>query len=158
METRGQIKLCIGETLPHEFLVVKKLPMDCEVLIGQDWLERFGYQFQIPELGITLPAYSEKIVRIPTTERGSRLAEPQELQENVLCASSIVECTDASFSCLIMNCNGTDQLLRKFPQTRKLPKLSCNFSKSGASNIHSLNQVLQTQLRLAHVKEGVNMR
>ena len=117
METRGQVKLCIGETLPHEFLVVKRLPMDCEVLIGQDWLERFGYQFQIRELGITLPAYSETIVRIPTTEKGSRLVESQELQENVFCASSTVECADASFSSLIMNCNDTDQLLRKFPQT-----------------------------------------
>ena len=95
METTVQVMLYIGETLPHEFLVVKKLPIDCEVLIGQDWLERFAYQFQIPELGITLAAYSETIVRITTTKKGNRLVESQELQENVYCASSIVECTDA---------------------------------------------------------------
>jgi len=43
--------------------------MNCDILIGQDWLETFGYQFEIPSLGITLPAYSENAVRIPTTEK-----------------------------------------------------------------------------------------
>jgi len=33
---KGQIDLCIGENSPHEFLVVENLPMDCEVLFGQD--------------------------------------------------------------------------------------------------------------------------
>ena len=28
MKTIGQVDLCIGETLPHEFLVVKLLPMN----------------------------------------------------------------------------------------------------------------------------------
>jgi hypothetical protein len=43
METKGQIELTLGETSPHEFTVISELPMDCELLIGQDWLERFGY-------------------------------------------------------------------------------------------------------------------
>ena len=81
MEANGYVELCIGETPSHEFLVVERLPMNCELLLGQDWLERFGYQFQIPDLGITLPAQSETFVRIPTTEQGSRLVEAQELQE-----------------------------------------------------------------------------
>ena len=41
--------------------------MNCEVPLRQDWLERFGYQFQLPSLGI-IPAYSETVVRVPTTE------------------------------------------------------------------------------------------
>ena len=57
MKTIRQVDLSIGETLPHEFLVVKSLPMNCDMLLGQDWLERFGYYFQIPSLGITHPAY-----------------------------------------------------------------------------------------------------
>jgi len=83
METNGYVDLCIGETAPHKFLVIEELPMDCEVLLGQDCLERFGCQIQIPSLGmnITLPAYSETVVRIPTTENGSRFIEEQELQE-----------------------------------------------------------------------------
>jgi hypothetical protein len=60
-------------------MVVNELPMDCDILIGQDWLERFGYQFQIPNLGTHLPACSETLVRIPTTEKGTRLTEAQEL-------------------------------------------------------------------------------
>jgi hypothetical protein len=81
METKGQVELRIGETSPHEFMVVEKLPVSCDILLGQDWLERFGYQFQIPDLGINLPAHSETLVRVPTTEKGSRLIESEELQE-----------------------------------------------------------------------------
>jgi len=86
METKGKVDLCIGETSLHEFMLVGDLPMKCDILLGQDWLERFGYQFQIPELGINLPAYSETLVRIPTTGKGSRLLEAEELQENIFCA------------------------------------------------------------------------
>jgi len=93
-------------------MLVKELPINCDILIGQDWLERFGYQFQIPSIGITLPAYSETVVRIPTTEKGSRLLEAQELQENIFCASSIVECVDSYFMCFIINCNPTDEVLK----------------------------------------------
>jgi hypothetical protein len=112
METKGQTELLLRGTSPHEFTVVNELPMGCDLLIGQDWLERFGYQFQIPSLGINLPTCSETLVRIPTTEKGSRLVEAQELQENVFCASGVVECVDSSFICLIVNCNTTDEVLK----------------------------------------------
>jgi hypothetical protein len=114
MATKGCVDLCIGETSPHKFLVVQELPMNCEVLLGQDWLERFGCRFKIPSVGvdIVLPAYSETLVRIPTTENGSRLVEAQELQKNVFCASGVVECTDSSFVCLIINSNPTNETLR----------------------------------------------
>ena len=72
LETKGQIDLRVGETSPHKFLLVNSLPMKCEILLGQDWLERFGYQFKIPYLGMNLPAYSETLVRIPTTEQDNR--------------------------------------------------------------------------------------
>jgi hypothetical protein len=154
VETKGQVELCIGETSPHKFLVVDILPINCDILLGQDWLERFGYQFQILSLGITLPAYSETLVRLPTTERGNRLVEAQELQENIFCASSVVECKDASFLCFIANLNSTDQILRQLPQTQDLPKLSGRSQKATNMDLHSRNQLLQTQLRLAHIKEG----
>jgi hypothetical protein len=70
MQTEGQVDLSVGETSPHEFMLVQELPMDCELVIGQDWLGRFGYQFSVPTLGINLPAYSETIVRIPTNVKG----------------------------------------------------------------------------------------
>jgi len=127
MEAKGKVDLGIGETSLHEFMLVSDLPMKCDILLGQDWLERFGYQFQIPELGINLPAYSETLVRIPTTEKGSRLLEAEELEENVFCSSGVVECVDNSFICLVINCNPTDKTLRKFPRTQELPKLSGKF-------------------------------
>ena len=102
-------------------------------------------------MDIILPAYSETLVRIPTTEKGSRLVEAQELQENIFCASSIVECIN-SFICLIINCNSTDESLRNFPQTQEFSKLSGEFSYT--RDWETRNQVLQMQLRLAHVKEG----
>jgi hypothetical protein len=34
METKGQTNLTIGETSPHEFTVVSKLPMECDILVG----------------------------------------------------------------------------------------------------------------------------
>jgi len=154
METKGQIELCIGETLPHTFLVVKSLPMNCDLLLGQDWLVRFGYQFQIPSLGITLPAYSETVVRVPTAEQGNRLVEAEELQDNIFCALSVVECKDSSFLCLVANLNSTHVTLKKFPRAQALPKLSGRFQDATSKGSHVRNQILQAQLRLAHIKEG----
>jgi hypothetical protein len=100
-------------------LLVGNLPMKCDILLGQNWLERFSYQFQITDLGIKLKAYSETLVRIPTTEKSRRLLETVELQENIFCASSAAECVDNSFICLRIYCNHTDKILRKFPRTQE---------------------------------------
>jgi hypothetical protein len=63
-----------------------------------------------------------------------------------------VECTDSSFVCLIINCNSTNETLRKFPQTQEFSKLSGRFDKVRTSELRK--QTLQAQLRLAHIKEG----
>ena len=149
LETKWQTDLRIGETSPHRFLVVNSLPMNCEILLG---LERFGYQFHIPSLGINLPAYSETLVRIPTTEQGNRLVEAQELQDNIFCASSVVECKDSSFLCSIINLNSTDETLKKFRRTQELSKLSDSFQDATNKESHTRKQMLQSQLRLAHIK------
>jgi hypothetical protein len=128
--------------------------MECDILLGQDWLERFGYHFQIPSLGISLPAYSETLVRVPTLERGSRMIEAQELQENVFCASGVVECTDSSFLCLVINCNPEDKVLKALPRTQDLPKLRGRFVGVNRKDQITRNHALRSQLRLAHVKEG----
>ena len=110
--------------------------------------------FSNTSLGITLPGYSETVVQIPTTKKRNRLVEEQELQENVFCASSIVECVDSSFICLIMNCNSTEEILKKFPQTQELLKLSGRFCDVKKREMQVRNQVLQAQLRLPHIKGG----
>ena len=76
MEINGQTKLSIAETSPHNFLVKEKLPMNYDLLLGQDSLERFGLNFQIPSLGINLPAYWETLVRIPKRKRESNSRSP----------------------------------------------------------------------------------
>ena len=157
VETMGYVNLSIGETTPYKFVVVEKLSFGCALLLGQDWLECFGCRLHIPsvKVDIILLAYSEILVRFPTTEKGSRLVEAQELQENIFCASSIVECVNSSFICLIINCNSSDESLRNFPQTQEFSKLSGEFSDT--RDWETRNQVLQTQLRLAHVKKGGNL-
>jgi hypothetical protein len=117
MVTKGKVDLCIGETSAREFMLVGDVPIKCDIVLGQDWLERLGYQFQIPNLSINLPAYSETLVRILTTDKGSRLLETEELQENIYCASSVVECIDNSFICLVINCNATDNFKEISPNT-----------------------------------------
>jgi hypothetical protein len=161
IEVKGLIDLTIKgttlpvkDTLPHTFLVLESLPMDYDVILGQDWLERFGFQLQIPSLGVKLPAYSETLIRVPTQVTGNRLVEAQEIQENIFCASSVVECKDNSFLCLVANLNSTEQTLQCFPQTQELPKLVCQFNKLSKEKSIKRSQTLQTQLRLAHIKEG----
>jgi len=36
-------------------LVMDELPIIFDLLLGQDWLEKFGFNLQIPYLGINLP-------------------------------------------------------------------------------------------------------
>jgi len=80
METKGYVELCIGEMYPYKFVVVDKLPMNCDIVLGQNWLEQNSCRLHIRsmKIDIILPAYSETLVHIPTTEKGSRLMEAQE--------------------------------------------------------------------------------
>ena len=94
------------------------------------------------------------MVLIPTTEQGNQLVEAQELQENIFCTSNFVEFKDSSFLCLIINLNYTDETLEKFPKTQELPKLSGRFHDATNKESHTINQILQAQLRLAHIKEN----
>jgi cytochrome P450 len=55
---------------------------------------------------------------------------------------------------LVINCNPTDEVLKTRPQTQELPKLTGKFLETNKGEHHVRNQLLQTQLRLAHLKEG----
>ena len=66
----------------------------------------------------------------------------------------MVECKDFLFLCLIINLNSTEETLKKFLRTQHLPKLSGRLQEATNNESHTRNQILQTQLRLAHVKEG----
>lgn len=66
----------LRNTSPNAFLVVDKLPMHHDLLLGQDWLKKYGFKLLTPS-DITLPAYSETLVRIPKQEQKNRLVEAQ---------------------------------------------------------------------------------
>lgn len=65
-------------------------------------------------------------MQFPTTEKGCRLVEALELQDNIFCVSG-VEYVDFSFICFIINCNSTDEILMTFPRTQQLSKISGRF-------------------------------
>jgi hypothetical protein len=54
----------------------------------------------------------------------------------------------------VANLNPTEQSLRYFSQTQELRKLSCQFNKVAKPEVAKRGQILQNQLRLAHIKEG----
>jgi hypothetical protein len=66
----------------------------------------------------------------------------------------MVECVDNSFLCLLVNLNSTEEMLKHFPQTQELPKLSEQFQNVEKYELNKWIQALQTHLRLAHIKEG----
>jgi len=54
----------------------------------------------------------------------------------------------------IINLNSTDETLKKFPITHELPKLNGRFQDATSKESHTRKQMLQSQLRLAHIKES----
>ena len=55
----------------------------------------------------------------------------------------MVECADSSFICLVINCNSTDKILKKFPRTHELPKLNGSFHEANRKESQARNQLLQ---------------
>jgi hypothetical protein len=112
--------------------------MNLYLLIGQDWLEIFVFQLQIPSLGVTLPAYSETSVRVPIREKGNRLVEARELQENIFRASSVIECVGKS------KCHRTNiQTLSPDPS---ITQINGTFQSVGKCEWSKRNQEFQSQL------------
>jgi len=60
--------------------------------------------------------------------------------------------------CLLINLNPTELTLKHFPQTQKLPKLSGQFQNVEKCESRKQTQILQTQIRLANIKEEEEIR
>jgi hypothetical protein len=94
MNVRGQVEVIIENTLePVKQLcyVVDSLPRKLDMILGQDWLEKEGYNFQ-KNTPIIIHPYSEKVVKCKTQEKGVRFIEHQVTQPGLICATSLVNC------------------------------------------------------------------
>ena len=153
----GVVNLCInnverGKEMP--FYVVKHLPQNVDMLLGQDWLERHDSEIKIPwkQDPIKLPPFSETIVQFPTVEQGIRNCPKQMIGKNIICADSIVQCDEGRYCCLIINCNEEEMLVEK------VPELTTVSLKDSTRTVNSSDRrnLLLSKLRLSHITEGLD--
>lgn len=151
----GEVELCLNNVedgIASKFYVVKTLPHNVDMILGQDWLENHKSEIRIPwkEECVKLPALSETVVQFPTTERGTRLCAKQMIGENLICAESVVECKDNKYCCLIINCNEDEALIEKVPE---LSTISFKENTHTRNEVNR-NQLLISKLRFSHLSEG----
>jgi hypothetical protein len=147
--------------------VVDSLPRNLDLILGQDWLEKAGYSFQ-KRKPVTIPPYSEQVIKCETNERGIRFIEHQLLQPGLIAASSLVRCEENEFACLVYvddililgetleehnsKLRNVFQTLREFNITIELDK--CEFLKEELSylgHIVTTNGVKPDEKKIAAV-------
>jgi hypothetical protein len=137
--------------------VVDRLPRNLDLILGQDWLEKAGYSFQ-KRKPVTIPPYSEQVIKCETNERGIRFIEHQLLQPGLIAASSLVRCEENEFECLVVNMTNQTINMVNTPKLERPPTMikkqdigNCTKEKE-AKRIKLLNE----NLRLDHISEGAN--
>jgi hypothetical protein len=143
------------EPLTQVCYVVDNLPRNLDIILGQDWLDNAGYGFQ-KKIPTIIPPYSEHVVKCKTNERGIWFIEHRILKPGLICASSLVNCDNCEFSCLVVNltdqpiCMTTDPKLEK-PPTRI-------FKRENINQINRIKrlQLLNEKLRLNHTVDGAD--
>jgi hypothetical protein len=153
----GVVELCInnvrhGKKMP--FYVVKSLPQDVDMLLGQDWLELHDSEIRIPwkQALVKVPPFSETVVQFATTEQGIRHCQKQVLGRNLICADSIVQCDQGRYCCLIINWNEEEMLIEKVPE---LTTISLKENTNLANTVNR-NELLLGKLRTSHITEGLD--
>jgi hypothetical protein len=160
MNVLGLVDLKIenaSEPLMQKCHIVDRLPRNLDIILGQDWLEEAGYNFQKRE-PIMIPPYSEQVIRCRTSERGVCFIEHQLLQPGLMAASSLVNCQANEFPCLVVNL--TDQTINmiKSPKLEKPPTMiqRQDFRNSTREGEVKRIKLLKEKLRLDHIAEGAN--
>jgi hypothetical protein len=101
---KGLVSLKIENTMEpliQECYVVDRLPKDLDVILGQNWLEKAGYDIQ-KEVPNMMSQYSEKVIKCSNNEKGIRYIEHQIFQPGLIVASSLVNCIANEFPCLVV--------------------------------------------------------
>jgi hypothetical protein len=123
--------------------------------LGQDWLEGvgFGIQGRPPTV---IPPYSEQIVKCKTEEKGVRFIERQLLQPGLIAVSSLVECKDNEFPCLIVNLTNKHINVITHPKLEKPPTAIQGQNPGDQLSIASIKgiRLLREKLRLDQMIEG----
>jgi hypothetical protein len=145
------------ELINKECYVVDSLPQNLDVILGQDWLKKSGYNIQ-KEVPIMIPPHSEQVIKCSTNEKGVRYIEHQLLEPGLIAASSLVNCETNEFPCLVVNF--TDQCIN-LVTTPKLEKPPTRIQEQEFKNLKGTTdmnkvQLLKDKLRLNHINEGAN--
>jgi hypothetical protein len=145
MNIEGDVDINIDNNGHHKFHIIKKLPRKIDIVLGQEWLIKNHFVLQ-KEI---IPAFSEKIVQLPTREKVTRYIESQEIQPGLLVARCYTECVDNKVTCLLINTTHVDQVIKGFPNLNKPPRME----KVRQEN-RKRNALLNEKLRLSHIKKG----
>jgi hypothetical protein len=158
VEIKGQVTLKIENTLEPGLqlcYIVDSLPRNLDIIFGQDWLEKAGYDFRKKTPDI-IPPYSERVVKCRTTERGVRFIDHQVLQPGLICAASLVNCEAAEFPCLVINLSDKPLVMTADPKLEKPPTMIHKREAFIQTNKMKRLQLLHENLRLSHITEGTD--
>jgi hypothetical protein len=145
LDIKGKVEVNVNNNGHHKFHVIEELPRKLDIVLGQDWLAKNHFMLQ-KEI---IPALSEKIVQLPTREKGIRYIESQEIQPGLLVARCCTKCVDNKVTCLLVNTTHVDQVIEDFPNLNKPPRME-RFQQENKQR----NALLKENLRLNHIKEG----
>jgi hypothetical protein len=154
LKVKGKIDIMVKNTLEplaQECFVVDRLPRNLDLILGQDWLENNGIGLQ-KKTPILIPTYSEQFVKCGTRERGFRYIEHQTLQLGLVCATSLVNCENVVFPCLVENLTDKPIAMSVSPRLEKPPTMIANMQQTDSSKFACKRlKLLNENLRLSHM-------
>jgi hypothetical protein len=160
VKIKGQIELSIENTLEplvQRCYIVDSLPRNLDIILGQDWLEKAGFNIQRRE-PVIIPPYSEQVIKCRTKEKGVRFIEHQLIQPGLIVASSLINCKNEEFPCLVVNLTDKPINVIREPKLEKPPTAikNQNFNNGSKSVNKKRLQLLKEKLRLGHIREGAD--
>jgi hypothetical protein len=135
------------------FYIVERLPRNLDVILCQEWFLQNDYVMTCPKV---IPPFSENIVKVPTKERGVRLADKQELLPGVYCGTSLSLCQKGYFQCLIVNMTQSPITQIPLPRLEKPPTPRADGKDFKNWNNAERIGRLDEKLRLGHIVEGAD--
>jgi hypothetical protein len=158
IDVKGQVELVIENTLEplkQMCYVVDSLPRKLDIILVQDWLDNEGYGFQ-KKTPVIIPPYSERVVKCKTQEKGVRFIEHQITQPGLICASSLVNCENCEFPCLMVNVTDRPICMTTDPKLERPPTLMHKQEFKNQNSETKRLQLLDENLRLSHIIEGTD--